>query len=108
MFIPFYFLSLFTYFISSSTINDVNLTLFCDDFCTNVSVGNQQIYSRPFTNNNKKNQCQIEKITYTIDVSKLFQVEVTNNDADFGFAGKIDYHFFKITTDQRDYWTILL
>ena len=76
--------------------------LFCDDYTIQAYSGSKTLYSQnPFGLT-----CKVHKFEKVINVEDQISISCKNIRREFGFAGSVDYHYFKVTTNNKNLWTI--
>ena len=79
----------------------VSFEIFCDDYCTKIYNSNKVIFSKGKDKYEKG--CYINPIfDLMIEIKETVGFTTLNSKAEFGFAGAVDYHYFKIHTGNRN------
>ena len=79
----------------------VHFYVFCDDFCLSVTTGG---VTTQFPSVSDKSQPR--NLTLDIEITNEVSILIENDGGQFGFAGKIDYYYFFISSNDISYWSV--
>ena len=79
----------------------VHFYVFCDDFCVSVKTGGVTTPFPPVSN-----KSQPRDLYLNIDITNEVSILIQNAGGQFGFAGKIDYYYFFISSNNISYWSV--
>ena len=80
---------------------NVHFYVFCDDFCKSVTTGGVTTEFPPVSN-----KSQPRDLYLNIDITNEVSILIENDGGQFGFAGKIDYYYFFISSNNISYWSV--